>query len=76
MPKAVIASELASGQLCALPTSFVLPQISFTASFVSGSLTSPLMKSLASDARAFLAPRLAAQTYIGTDRPVQRKDRN
>lgn len=76
MPKAVIANELASGQLCALPTSFVLPQISFTASFVSGSLTSPLMKRLANDARAFLVPRLAAQTYIGTDRPVQRKDRN
>ena len=75
MPKAVIASELASGQLCALPTSFVLPQISFTASFVSGSLTSVLMKSLARDACAFLGPRLVAQTYVGKGAPAQGGER-
>jgi DNA-binding transcriptional LysR family regulator len=63
MPRAVIASELASGQLCALDTDFSLPPIAFTASFVSSSPISALMTSIASDARAFLAPSLSGQTY-------------
>jgi DNA-binding transcriptional LysR family regulator len=58
MPKAVIASELAAGQLAALDTEVRLPPIHFTASHVSGSPISGLMSEIASDLRAFLDGRL------------------
>ena len=63
MPRAVIASELASGQLCVVPTRFSLPPIAFTASFVSESPISTLMKSIAHDAHSFLAPALTDNSY-------------
>ena len=63
VPRAVISHELAQGQLAILDTDFSLPPISFTASFVSGSPTSGLMKTIAQDACGFLAPSLDAQTY-------------
>lgn len=63
MPRAVISTELEAGQLAVLKTDFVLPPISFTASYVSGGPLSALMQSIAADASAFLAPSLRAQTY-------------
>lgn len=58
MPKAVIASELAAGQLVELKTDFTLPPIHFTASHVSGSPISGLMAEISTDLRGFLDGRL------------------
>lgn len=63
IPRAVVAQELATGQLRALDIRFCLPPISFTASFVSASPISALMTSIAAEAHAFLEPSLKAQTY-------------
>lgn len=58
MPKAVIAAELAAGQLVALETDFRLPPIFFTASYVSGSPISGLMAEISRDVGGFLDGRL------------------
>jgi DNA-binding transcriptional LysR family regulator len=63
IPRAVIASELRSGQLVILSTDFELQPISFTASYVSGSPISGLMSHIASEARGFLSDRLTSDTY-------------
>lgn len=54
VPRAAIANELASGELQELRTVFNIPNISFTASYVSGMPTSGLMRSLSSKVVEFL----------------------
>lgn len=54
LPKVVIKSELAAGELVMLVTDADLPSISFTASYVSGSPTSALMESISNKVLGFL----------------------
>lgn len=63
IPKAVIASELASGDLIELQTVFELPTISFTASFVSGGASSSLMASISDEVSEFLKGRMIKNIY-------------
>ena len=63
IPSTVIKSELASGALVQLDTDVELPNISFTASFVSGSTISSLMNDITDQVQAFLANRLIKNIY-------------
>lgn len=63
IPRAVIESELVSGELVALPTRVTLPAISFTASFVSGGPLSGLMQSISAGVLAFLEDRTIKNIY-------------
>lgn len=63
VPKAVIANELASGELEGLNTTFQLPSISFTASYISASPISNLMSDIADKVAGFLAPDLIDRVY-------------
>ena len=63
VPRAVITSELASGELEELKTSLKMPEISFTASYVSGSPQSALMKQISMQVIDFLKPRIIKNIY-------------
>lgn len=63
VPKAVIKSELASGELQELKTTVQMPIISFTASYVSGSPESPLMKQISTQVGDFLKPKIIKNIY-------------
>ncbi len=63
IPKAVIETEIASGDLVELNTLMEKPTISFTASHVSAGPESSLMTSLSNSVIEFLAPRLIKNIY-------------
>jgi len=63
IPKAVVKSELFSGELVELKTAFELPTISFTASFVSGGASSDLMTSISAEVSEFLKTRTIKNIY-------------
>lgn len=63
LPKAIIQSDLSSGDLVPLRTNFDLPPISFTASFVSGAATSSLAEDIARSALGFIQSSLIKNIY-------------
>lgn len=63
MPKAVIISELENGELVELKTTFDIPSIQFTASYISDSPINELMKHIAEEVDNFLAPKLTGNVY-------------
>jgi DNA-binding transcriptional LysR family regulator len=63
IPKAVIETEITSGELVELNTEMEKPTISFTASHVSAGPESRLMASLSNSVIEFLAPRLIKNIY-------------
>ncbi len=63
IPKAVIASELSAGDLVELNTGIELPTISFTASYVSNSPASGLMREISDSVVNFLSPHMIKNIY-------------
>ena len=63
VPKAVVTSELTSGELVELKTTMDMPEISFTASYVSGSPQSGQMQQICEQVIDFLKPRIIKNIY-------------
>lgn len=63
IPKAVLDAELKTNEFSQLVTKLQMPPISFTASYVSKSPESSLMKRLTQHANDFLAPQLIKNIY-------------
>ena len=63
LPKAIVRSELEAGTLVRLPTDFVLPPISFTASYVANATTHDLAYEIADSAKGFITPKLINSVY-------------
>ena len=63
LPRAVIVSEIAAGELIELQTNLKLPHISFTASYVSSSPINGLTRQISEDVAAFLQSRLIKNIY-------------
>lgn len=63
LPKAAIASELEKAELIELATSFALPSIHFTASYVSESPSNLLMQRICNEAVNFLSSRMIKNIY-------------
>lgn len=65
MPKAVIHTELDSGELKQLQTNVMLPAIAFTASYMVDSPMSVFLSRVCSEVTQFLEPRLIKNIYQG-----------
>lgn len=63
VPKAVLEVELQAGDLVQLKTDMEMPTISFTASYVSGSSESRLMRLICEQVTEFLSDRLIKNIY-------------
>ncbi|MGO1117552.1 LysR family transcriptional regulator [Rhodovibrionaceae bacterium A322] len=63
VPRAVVRAELESGDLEELQTDFVLPSIAFTASYVSQSPVSDLMRQISLDVQSYLESSLINKIY-------------
>ncbi|MEM9472459.1 MAG: LysR family transcriptional regulator [Pseudomonadota bacterium] len=63
VPRAVIEAELTAGELVPLATQVRLPEIAFTASYVSGSPANKLMNDICESAVAFIDDRLIENIY-------------
>ena len=63
IPKAVLQPELASGELVLISSEIKMPPIGFTASYVSGSPESDLMKQISEQIGKFLQPNIIKNIY-------------
>lgn len=63
MPKAVVLSELENNELVELQTTFNIPSIPFTASYISDSPINELMVHISEEVDNFLKPKLTDSVY-------------